>query len=163
MGRVGMTVFDADVIVVGAGPAGLMLAAEVASAGLSCTVLERRSEETNAFPGRSVLKSIMLADVRLAQAPTDALTVEANAEGFVLVAPFGDGWYRSFAWNRRHQAPDTSPVDLAEVRDVTRRVLGTDYRMHDPRWMSRFHSDERQASHYRAGRVFLAGDAAHCH
>jgi hypothetical protein len=29
--------------------------------------------------------------------------------------------------------------------------------------MSRFHSDERQASHYRAGRVFLAGDAAHCH
>ncbi len=42
-----MTVFDADVIVVGAGPAGLMLAAEVASAGLSYTVLERRSEESN--------------------------------------------------------------------------------------------------------------------
>ena len=29
--------------------------------------------------------------------------------------------------------------------------------------MSRFHSDERQAPHYRVGRVFLAGDAAHVH
>jgi hypothetical protein len=35
--------------------------------------------------------------------------------------------------------------------------------MHDPRWMSRFHSDERQAPQYRVGRVFLAGDAAHAH
>jgi 2-polyprenyl-6-methoxyphenol hydroxylase-like FAD-dependent oxidoreductase len=35
--------------------------------------------------------------------------------------------------------------------------------MHDPRWISRFHSDERQVPRYRAGRVFLAGDAAHVH
>ena len=35
--------------------------------------------------------------------------------------------------------------------------------MHDPRFLSRFHSDERQVPTYRVGRVFLAGDAAHCH
>jgi FAD binding domain len=35
--------------------------------------------------------------------------------------------------------------------------------MHDPRWMSRFHSDERQVPRYRDGRVLLAGDAAHIH
>jgi hypothetical protein len=35
--------------------------------------------------------------------------------------------------------------------------------MHDARWMSRFHSDERQAPAYRVGRVLLAGDAAHVH
>ena len=29
--------------------------------------------------------------------------------------------------------------------------------------MSRFQSDERQVPEYRVGRVFLAGDAAHCH
>jgi hypothetical protein len=29
--------------------------------------------------------------------------------------------------------------------------------------MSRFHCDERQVPRYRVGRVFLAGDAAHCH
>jgi hypothetical protein len=52
---------------------------------------------------------------------------------------------------------------MAEVRQVTRAALGTDYGMHDARWTSRFHSDERQAPHYRVGRVFLAGDAAHVH
>lgn len=35
--------------------------------------------------------------------------------------------------------------------------------MHDARWISRFHSDERQVPRYRQGRVFLAGDAAHVH
>lgn len=39
-------------------------------------------------------------------------------------------------------------------------MFGTDFGMHDPRWMSRFHSDERQVERYRVGRVFLAGDAA---
>jgi hypothetical protein len=35
--------------------------------------------------------------------------------------------------------------------------------MHDARWLSRLHSDERQVPRYRVGRVFLAGDAAHVH
>lgn len=35
--------------------------------------------------------------------------------------------------------------------------------MHDLRWISRFHSDERQVPRYRDRRVFLAGDAAHVH
>jgi hypothetical protein len=42
-------------------------------------------------------------------------------------------------------------------------VFGTDYGMGEPRWLSRFHSDERQVPQYRVGRVFLAGDAAHVH
>ena len=115
------------------------------------------------FPGRAVIKSIMLADVRLSDPPQDVLTVNGVEDGFALVAPFGDGWYRVFAWNRHHQVPDSAPLDLAEVRDVTRRALGTDFGMHDARWLSRFHSDERQVPSYRVGRVFLAGDAAHCH
>lgn len=115
------------------------------------------------FPGSSVLTSIMLADVRLTAPPPDVLTVNAVGDGFAFVAPFGDGWYRVFAWDRRHQVPDDAPLHLDEIRDVTRRALGTDLGMHDPRWMSRFHSDERQVPRYRVGRVFLAGDAAHVH
>lgn len=115
------------------------------------------------FPGRSVIKSIMLADVRLSAPPADVLAVNAVGDAFAFVAPFGDGWYRIFAWNRRHQVDDKAPVDLDEIREVTRRALGTDFGMHDPRWLSRFHSDERQVPWYRVGRVFLAGDAAHCH
>jgi 2-polyprenyl-6-methoxyphenol hydroxylase-like FAD-dependent oxidoreductase len=115
------------------------------------------------FPGRAIVKSIMLADVRLTDAPEDTLAVNAVGDCFAFVAPFGDGWYRIFAWDRRNQQPDTAPMDLDEVRDVTRRALGSDYGMHDARWMSRFHSDERQVPRYRVGRVFLAGDAAHVH
>jgi len=54
-------------------------------------------------------------------------------------------------------------VELTEISRAVRLALGTDYGMHDARWMSRFHSDERQAPRYRVGRVFLAGDAAHVH
>src|ERR687884_910630 len=115
------------------------------------------------FPGRSVVQSVMLADVQLGEAPEEVLTANAAGEGFSFLAPFGDGWYRVIAWDRRRQLPDDAPLELEEIRDITQRVLGTDYGMHDPRWMSRFHSDERQVTHYRVGRVFLAGDAAHVH
>ena len=115
------------------------------------------------FPGKSIIRSIMLADVRLNDPPPDVLSVNAVGDSFAFVAPFGDGWYRIFAWNRRNQVTDSTPLDLDEIRETTRRALGTDFGMHDPRWMSRFHSDERQAPTYRVGRVFLAGDAAHVH
>jgi 2-polyprenyl-6-methoxyphenol hydroxylase-like FAD-dependent oxidoreductase len=115
------------------------------------------------FPGKAVVKSIMLADVKLTEPPEDVLRVNAVGDGFTFVAPFGDGWYRVFAWDRRHQVDDKAPLKLDEIKAVAKRALGTDMGMHDPRWMSRFHSDERQVPKYRVGRVFLAGDAAHCH
>jgi hypothetical protein len=105
----------------------------------------------------------MLADVRLAQAPPDVVTADADGEAFGFVAPFGDGWYRIIAWQRDRQLPDDAPVALDEIRQAFARALGTDYGMYETRWTSRFHSDERQVPRYRVGRVFLAGDAAHVH
>src|SRR5262249_55975734 len=40
---------------------------------------------------------------------------------------------------------------------------GTDYGVHDVTWLSRFTDMTRQAAAYRAGRILLAGDAAHVH
>jgi 2-polyprenyl-6-methoxyphenol hydroxylase-like FAD-dependent oxidoreductase len=115
------------------------------------------------FPGKSVVRSVMLADVRLSQPPPDTLTLNAAGDAFALIAPFGDGWFRVIAWHRRNQPPEHFPVSLKEVADVACQALGTDYGLHDPRWMSRFHSEERQVPSYRDGRVLLAGDAAHVH
>ncbi len=115
------------------------------------------------FRGRSVVQSLMLADVRMTEPPTEQLTVDGKADGFCFVVPFGDGWYRVIARGRRTELPDDAPVELGEIARVARHVFGTDFGMHDPRGMSRFHSDERQVERYRVGRVFLAGDAAHVH
>jgi 2-polyprenyl-6-methoxyphenol hydroxylase-like FAD-dependent oxidoreductase len=114
------------------------------------------------FPGRAVLRSIMLADVRLTEEPAETLTINSAVGAMAFIAPFGDGWYRIFCWNS-DERPTAEPVDLSEIRLTVRRACGTDFGMRDPRWMSRFHCDERQAPRYRVGRVFLAGDAAHCH
>ena len=45
--------FDADVLIVGAGPAGLALAAALADAGLHALVLERQPRDALATPGRT--------------------------------------------------------------------------------------------------------------
>ncbi|GGU42710.1 rifampin monooxygenase [Lentzea flava] len=52
---------------------------------------------------------------------------------------------------------------LDDFKQQLVRVAGTDFGVHSPRWMSRFGDATRQASQYRSGRVFLAGDAAHIH
>ncbi|MEU5186048.1 FAD-dependent monooxygenase [Streptomyces klenkii] len=115
------------------------------------------------FPGKSVLRSVMLADVRLDTAPPGLPAFRGVKEGFAFLVPFGDGYYRAIAWVHGSDLPSTAPVDFEELKAVTRAAFGTDFGMHDPRWTSRFHSDERQVPRYREGRVFLAGDAAHVH
>src|SRR3982075_3737340 len=62
--------------------------------------------------------------------------------------------------------PDLDRTDeptLQDVRDALTRVDGKDYGVHSPHWISSFTDMTRQAVAYRAGRVLLAGDAAHVH
>jgi 2-polyprenyl-6-methoxyphenol hydroxylase-like FAD-dependent oxidoreductase len=114
------------------------------------------------FPGRPVVRSILLGDVRLADPPPDVLTTGAMADSFAVVLPYGDGWYRMLAWHRRYGTGE-APIDLELIREASVRVFGTDFGMHSPGCLTLFHCDERQVPHYRRDRVFLAGDAAHTH
>ena len=55
----------------------------------------------------------------------------------------------------------SAPMTLDELRASVRRVLGGDLPMTDPQWLTRLVGNSRQADRYRAGRILLAGDAAH--
>ncbi len=52
---------------------------------------------------------------------------------------------------------------LQDVREALVLADGTDYGVHSPTWISRFTDTTRQAESYRAGRILIAGDAAHVH
>jgi 2-polyprenyl-6-methoxyphenol hydroxylase-like FAD-dependent oxidoreductase len=116
------------------------------------------------FVGSQYETHILLADVKMPHPPEDGLFARTNAEGIVLLVPFGDGWFRAIAWDRlREQAPLDAPVTEDEIRSAFVRIAGEDFGMTEMRWSSRFLSERRQARRYRVDRVFLAGDAAHVH
>jgi hypothetical protein len=54
-------------------------------------------------------------------------------------------------------------LELADVQDALDRTSGIRARVHDPSWISLYRLHHRMAEHFRVGRVFLAGDAAHIH
>jgi 2-polyprenyl-6-methoxyphenol hydroxylase-like FAD-dependent oxidoreductase len=116
------------------------------------------------FVGKQYETHIMLADVMLSRPPKETLFGATGPKGLVLFVPFGDAWFRAIIWDRRREdVPLDEPVTLAELQESFRRIAGDDYGMQEPRWRARFLSEHRQARHYRVGRVFLAGDAAHVH
>jgi 2-polyprenyl-6-methoxyphenol hydroxylase-like FAD-dependent oxidoreductase len=121
------------------------------------------------FPGKTILSSVVLADVKLAEGPTGgALNLGSTRDVIGFLAPYDRGdedgrWYRAMVWDRAHQVPDSDPVSPTEVIDVLTRAMGRDLAVREVGWLSRFHCDERQVAHYRHGRVLLAGDAAHVH
>ncbi|MGW2221865.1 FAD-dependent monooxygenase [Nonomuraea sp. NPDC001684] len=56
---------------------------------------------------------------------------------------------------------DDVPMTLTELQDSMRRVLGVHLPLAGSTRLSRFTFKARQAERYRAGRILLAGDAAH--
>jgi hypothetical protein len=62
------------------------------------------------------------------------------------------------------EAEQESPVPtLANVQAIADAFTGGTLELRDPVWLTYFRLHHRHAARYRAGRVFLAGDAAHVH
>ena len=58
---------------------------------------------------------------------------------------------------------ETEDLSLQELQTICEGFTGGTLHLHDPVWMTNFRLQRRQATRYQAGRVFLAGDAAHVH
>ena len=116
------------------------------------------------FPGADNPGSVTLADLRLDGLPMDAAYGDLSRTGMLLVFPFRDGTCRVVLYDySRADVPVSEPVGLAEVSASLRRVTGHDFGPRELSWSRRYRSESRQAPSYRAGRVLLAGDAAHAH
>jgi len=123
-----------------------------------------RREMGVSFVGKENLTPITLADAELSEKPSDAVAAAVNKHGVCLIVPFGDGFHRVIVWDRRNDhLPLDTPLTTEELRSAMLRIAGTDFGLREPRWKSRFLSEQRQAEHYRVGRVLIAGDAAHTH
>jgi hypothetical protein len=59
--------------------------------------------------------------------------------------------------------PDAPEPTFERIRERVIALWGDDSGMRRARWIGRFTDATRQAADYRAGRVLLAGDAAHIH
>ena len=115
------------------------------------------------FPGTDATIEMKMADftgVRLPIRPTG----QVGAAGMVVVLPLGPEATRVVVFERDAGVRKTQdPPTFAEVADALQRVTGEDVHAATPVWTSYFTDASRQASAYRTGRVFLAGDAAHIH
>ncbi len=116
------------------------------------------------FPGADNPGSVILADLTLDALPMDDAYGELSRRGMLLVFPMRGGSCRVVLYDySRAEMPVTEPVGLAEVTASLARVTGRDFGPRDMYWSQRYRSQSRQAPQYRAGRVFLAGDAGHTH
>lgn len=120
-----------------------------------------------AFPGEPSRNDTLMGEMEAAAPPAEIAAAVAGVRRTVRVftfGPFGEGVYRVIVpatGVREHRA--APPPTLADFSEALRAVAGTDFGVHSPRWLSRFGDATRLAERYRAGRVLLAGDAAHIH
>jgi 2-polyprenyl-6-methoxyphenol hydroxylase-like FAD-dependent oxidoreductase len=123
------------------------------------------------FPGWDPTTSSLIAEVEMSEEPELGIRNDARGthglgrteyeivDGEVVYADSGP--VRVMV-TEEHPVTGSEPT-LRDLSEALVGVYGTDYGLHSPTWISRFSDTTRQAAFYRAGRVLLAGDAAHVH
>ncbi|MFJ7214716.1 FAD-dependent monooxygenase [Amycolatopsis sp. NPDC098790] len=133
----------------------------VGADGMHSTV---REQAGIGFTGATYAESFVLADVRMSwPLAREEVSLHLSPEGVTVVAPLpdGDDHYRVVATVA--EAPEHPGVaDIQSIVDA-RGPEGARSRVTEVVWSSRFRVHHRVADHYRAGRVLIAGDAAHVH
>ncbi|MDI2127104.1 FAD-dependent monooxygenase [Yinghuangia seranimata] len=115
------------------------------------------------FPGTPATMTALLGDVELPGLPEDFIFMRRCEGGHFSALALEPGWHRVITSEYGQVADRDDAPTFEQLRAALIRLAGTDYGMHGPRWISRFGDAARQADRYRAGRVLLAGDAAHIH
>jgi 2-polyprenyl-6-methoxyphenol hydroxylase-like FAD-dependent oxidoreductase len=118
------------------------------------------------FQGGAYPQTFALADLEV-DGGLDADTAYAflGQEGLVFLFPLG----RPASWRLLGMHPtlqgkqEPERPSLQELQALSDAFTGGRLRLRDPVWLTYFRLAHRHAARYRAGRVLLAGDAAHVH
>lgn len=120
------------------------------------------------FPGVPVVEQFLLADVHADWARDRATSAGwFHTDGMLLAIPMRDndgGLWRLMAdvpKTSEHLEPEQIIARFQEL--IPKRTGETGVRIREALWTSVFRIQRRLAASYRAGRVLLAGDAAHIH
>jgi 2-polyprenyl-6-methoxyphenol hydroxylase-like FAD-dependent oxidoreductase len=112
------------------------------------------------FPGWDATKSTLIAEVEVTE--ETPVGIRRDAIGIHGLHRMEDSKTVRVVVTEREVRSGSEP-GLAELGAALVEVFGTDFGVRNPTWISRFTDMTRQAAAYRAGRVLLAGDAAHIH
>lgn len=115
------------------------------------------------FPGGTYQQVFYVADVEAAgPAINGELHVDLDEADFLAVFPLaGEGRARLIGTVRDERAQHT---DTLKFEDVSSRAIDhLKVQISKVNWFSTYHVHHRVAEHFRTGRTFLLGDAAHVH
>jgi 2-polyprenyl-6-methoxyphenol hydroxylase-like FAD-dependent oxidoreductase len=131
----------------------------VGADGMHSTV---REQAGIGFAGGEFAESFALADVRLAgEAPRDEVILFYAKEGLNVLAPLPGDIFRIVA--PAADVPQVPSAAFVQSLLDTRAFGPGQLVVTDLLWGTRFRIHHRVADSYRAGRILLAGDAAHVH
>jgi 2-polyprenyl-6-methoxyphenol hydroxylase-like FAD-dependent oxidoreductase len=137
----------------------------IAADGAHSTVRHKLNME---FHGSTLLSDWLLADLHLTgvQGPP-AIQLYWHADGILALFPLQGTRYRIIANVGESSGIIGEGNRPAPTLEDVQRVLDArgpgGVQASDSVWLSNFSINERKVEHYRSGRVFLAGDAAHVH
>jgi len=116
------------------------------------------------FPGEVDPRQYLVGDVVLDGGHAfDEVFVYLTDHGALWWFPLPEGRSLIAADVREQHDGDTETPGLEDVQAIIAHRSPPGVSVRDPRWLSWFHIHYRVTPHYRHGRTFLAGDAAHVH
>ena len=115
------------------------------------------------FPGGTYQQVFYVADIDAAGRALDGeLHVDLDEADFLAVFPLkGDGRARLIGTVRAERAAHSADLKFEDVSD--RAIEHMKVQVRRVNWFSTYHVHHRVTEHFRQGRVFLLGDAAHIH
>jgi 2-polyprenyl-6-methoxyphenol hydroxylase-like FAD-dependent oxidoreductase len=121
------------------------------------------------FEGGAYPQTFVLSDLEVdGDLERDVAHAFLGAGGMLLFFPLeSPASWRMLGMRPRRGAqgaePERTEPTLGDLQGIADDFTGGGLRLRDPAWLTYFRLHHRHAARYRAGRVFLAGDAAHVH